>query len=262
MALHTSCFDRQKPGTWQFALAVLTGLGMIRAGRRRCWRCGAAAPASIATCWTVDISDRPVRPANRSLERCAIAHTSAARLSQRPPQRPTRRQLSRATSSMASAVTVTPCSSFQDCDAVAALCGSSFPEEVYSQGLSVQQWAQIEAEDLQNTPSWWRQIGRQGSVVPNKNGTRLGLQRLMRAVRQLEDSKYRSKIGIRRADACNKPHGGGWRRRRLARTLAAPHPSGRQAQGPSDLTTGCPRPAVQASLGMGAPAAACWALLC
>lgn len=56
-------------------------------------------------------------------------------------------------------VVVTVCASPEDCDEVAALCGSSFPEEVWSQGLSVQEWSTIEAEDLRNTPSWWRQIG-------------------------------------------------------------------------------------------------------
>lgn len=56
-------------------------------------------------------------------------------------------------------VVVRPCASFEDCDRVAQLCGSSFPEECYGQGLSVQTWAQIEAEDLRNRPSWWRQIG-------------------------------------------------------------------------------------------------------
>lgn len=130
------------------------------------WRCCA--------CFDCDVLDRghfrQTRPPRQSLAR-KVRHCAHQRgkTCQRPPQRPTRRQLSRATSSMASAVTVTPCSSFQDCDAVAALCGSSFPEEVYSQGLSVQQWAQIEAEDLQNTPSWWRQIGRkQGRLFPTR----------------------------------------------------------------------------------------------
>jgi hypothetical protein len=88
-------------------------------------------------------------------------------------------------------VVVNACASFDDCDEVAALCGSSFPEEVWSQvgggerrraaaarscftfavsclaaalnalqGLSVHQWAQIEADDLRHTPAWWKQIGR------------------------------------------------------------------------------------------------------
>ncbi|KAI3428581.1 hypothetical protein D9Q98_007403 [Chlorella vulgaris] len=62
-------------------------------------------------------------------------------------------------------VVVNACASFDDCDEVAALCGSSFPEEVWSQGLSVHQWAQIEADDLRHTPAWWKQIGlaREGS---------------------------------------------------------------------------------------------------
>lgn len=81
-------------------------------------------------------------------------------------------------------VTVAACASFQDCEAVAALCGSTFPEEVYSQGLSVQQWAQIEAEDLQNTPSWWRQIGgKAGGPGLNLCGTRWALPGLLWAAR-------------------------------------------------------------------------------
>lgn len=56
-------------------------------------------------------------------------------------------------------VVVRPCSSFDDSDSVAKLCGSAFPEECAGQGLSVQQWAAVEAEDLRNRPSWWRQIG-------------------------------------------------------------------------------------------------------
>lgn len=56
-------------------------------------------------------------------------------------------------------ILVRPCASAEDCEAVASLCASAFPEECRGQGLSVQQWSQIEADDLKRTPSWWRQIG-------------------------------------------------------------------------------------------------------
>lgn len=74
-------------------------------------------------------------------------------------------------SSSSNEVTVRACSSAADCDKVAALCGSSFPEEVHSQGLSVQQWSQIESEVLKATPSWWRQIGARalpGATLPRR----------------------------------------------------------------------------------------------
>lgn len=56
-------------------------------------------------------------------------------------------------------IVVRPCASFADCTAVAALCGQEFWEECHGQGLSVQKWVEIEAEDLQNRPSWWPAIG-------------------------------------------------------------------------------------------------------
>lgn len=56
-------------------------------------------------------------------------------------------------------IVVRPCASFDDCAAVAALCGQEFWEECRGQGLSVQKWVEIEAEELQRRPSWWRQIG-------------------------------------------------------------------------------------------------------
>lgn len=56
-------------------------------------------------------------------------------------------------------VIVRPCSSFEDCDSVARLCGLAFPEECWGQGLSVQQWAAVEADSLRKRPSWWNQIG-------------------------------------------------------------------------------------------------------
>ena len=56
-------------------------------------------------------------------------------------------------------IIVRPCSSFEDCDSVARLCGSAFPEECAGQGLSVQQWAAVEADSLRTRPSWWNQIG-------------------------------------------------------------------------------------------------------
>ncbi len=64
-----------------------------------------------------------------------------------------------AQSSPEGGVLVRPCASPGDCEAVAALCASAFPEECRGQGLSVQQWSQIEADDLKRTPAWWRQIG-------------------------------------------------------------------------------------------------------
>lgn len=36
-------------------------------------------------------------------------------------------------------------------------------EQCWGQGLSIQKWVEIEAEDLQNRPSWWRQIGEPGA---------------------------------------------------------------------------------------------------
>ena len=90
----------------------------------------------------------------------------------RPPQPALHPQHPR---TMSPLVVVRPCSSPADCARVAELCGASFPEECHGQGLSVEQWQRIEADELSRTPSWWRQIGAPAGCLPPR--TRSGAPR-------------------------------------------------------------------------------------